>query len=129
MELFFVALLLNDSGYSLIKELTMRIHNLSLVVALTVSGLTSAALSVASAKPKIVSMGCTMSQITSAAAKQCIDLNVSSEHHVECSGGTISCCNDESDSGGRPAGFCITIKKVVQTKRPKITVAPVETAQ
>lgn len=117
------------SGQSLIMEIAMLIQKLSLVVSLTISAFLFGGVSVASAKPKIVSAGCTMDQLNTTAAKQCIDLNVSSEHHVECSGGTVSCCNDEPDSGARPAGFCIDIKRVVQTKRPKISVAPVETAQ
>jgi hypothetical protein len=111
----------------------MRIHNLSFIVAWAALASTPLAVSEAFALDNdIVSEGCTVAQLRLPKAKECIDMIVKAggtSHHVECSGGTISCCNDEPDSGGRPAGFCITIKKVVQTKRPKITVAPLETAQ
>ena len=108
----------------------MRIHNLSLVVALTVSAFATSSASVAYAKPKVLRVGgCTVAQLRTPEAGRCLDLNISSEHHVECSGGVISCCNDEPDSHGLPAGFCIDVKRIVKTKRPNMTVAPAETAQ
>jgi hypothetical protein len=111
----------------------MRIHNLSLVVALTISASTLITVTEAfSLDNDVVTQGCTLSQIRTPQARQCIDMIAKpggTSHHVECSGGVISCCNDEPDSHGLPAGFCLDIKKIVQTKRPKISVAPVETAQ
>lgn len=105
----------------------MRIHYLSLVAALTISGFTSGLATDAFAAQKEVSMGCTMAQLNTDKAKACIDMITKkggTEHHLECNGGEVSCCNDEKDSGGRPAGFCITIKKNVQTKRPKVIETP-----
>lgn len=111
----------------------MRGYKYSLIVALAISAVMPFAAGDALALDNdIVSEGCTVAQLRTSAARQCIDMAVKpggTSHHVECSGGAISCCNDEPDSHGLPAGFCIAIKKNVQTKRPKIGNTPVETAQ
>ncbi len=109
----------------------MRIHMLPFMFAFAVTGLMPGSVTNGFAREKAVSMGCTLSQLRTPEAKKCIELVVSEGtiHHLECSGGTVSCCNDEPDSHGLPAGFCIDIKKIGQTKRPKVIETPATTAQ
>lgn len=109
----------------------MRVQMLSFMFSFAIVSFMPSAIISSFAKEKVVSMGCTSSQLNTSAAKKCIDLNITegTGHHLECSGGTVSCCNDEPDTHGLPAGFCLDIKKIGQAKRPKVMETPTTTAQ
>ena len=100
----------------------MSKHSLAFILAFSMACVGPFSAQPSFAKSKIISAGCTGDQLESAGAIQCINSNTGTQQrHVECSGGTVSCCNDTVDAGGLPAGFCIDVKRLGQSKRPKVT--------
>jgi hypothetical protein len=105
------------------KEVMMRsLTALATVPVIFIGLLTST--DIASAKKKYPNIGgCTHAQYESAQAQACLN-DTTSAHHVECSGGTMSCCNDAEDTNGLPEGFCIDIASKVGTPNRTDTVKP-----
>ena len=101
----------------------MRLHSALAIVPVVFIGLLTSS-DLASAKKKQPNIGgCTQAQYESAKANACLH-NTTSMHHVECSGGIMSCCNDEEDSNGLPEGFCIEITSKTGIPNRTDTVKP-----
>jgi hypothetical protein len=105
------------------KEVMMRLHSALAIVSAILIGLLPTS-DIASARQKLPKFGgCTSAQYQSTQAQACLN-DTTSAHHVECSGGTMSCCNDEEDANGLPEGFCIDIASGTGTPHRTDTVKP-----
>ncbi len=101
----------------------MRLHFALAIASAVLIGLLNTT-NIASARQKLPKLGgCTSAQYQSAQAQACLN-DTTSEHHLEFSGGIMSCCNDEEDSNGLPEGFCIEITSKTGIPNRTDTVKP-----